>query len=73
MKLELDEEELRRARLESMAIACDAFFSWLSAHSDAQFLLQGVAWEFYQTQFLEGLKQVTRQKRDQMFPTIRGR
>lgn len=73
MKMEMDEKELRNARDKSVAVAVDAFFSWLSAHRDAQDIFEGSEWEFYQSQFLDSLKHLTRVKRDQMLERMRGR
>lgn len=73
MKLELDEKELRRIRVQSMDVACDAFFTWLSAHSDAQSLLEYDEWVHHQTEFLEGLKQVSWQNRAKILAKIEGR
>lgn len=70
--MELNEKELRRIRVQSMAVACDAFFTWLSAHSHAQGLLEYDAWVHKQTEFLEGLKQVSWQNRAKMLAEIEG-
>lgn len=61
--MEKDEVELRRNRESSVAVACDAFFSWLSAHHDAQSIMQGYEWSFYQSQFLDSVRGVTNQIR----------
>lgn len=67
MKLGLDEKELRRSRVESMAFAVDCFFTWLSAHSDAQDLYRGSHWHSTKQAYLEALGSLLDEMRDESY------